>query len=215
MLRFSQSLSLRNLLAFSALSILPMSMHAGTIFSETFSTATLGFGVTTAGQFSAINGTQVDVLGSPNGFAFECIGEAGPCVDLGGSANPTGNPANNGDLTAVVTAPSAGVYYLSFVLVGNSVQASPDTFTVVNLGGYSHLFDIPTQNTSVGVVVNQAVTLAAGANTLEFLNSDSGSLNGSILESVSVSSAVPEPASAVLLGSALMLASFIRKRVVR
>src|ERR1700761_1582735 len=73
-----------------ALSATPM--HASTILSENFETATVALDVTTAGAFSAINGTNVDVVGVADGFGALCAApESGNCVDLGGSGgNPNG-----------------------------------------------------------------------------------------------------------------------------
>jgi hypothetical protein len=196
-----------------------MAMQANNIFTENFETATIGFGVTTAGLFATINGTNVDVLGSGNGFGFECLApESGNCVDVGGTG---GNPV--GDLVTSISIPSAGTYFLSFDLVGNSVNLSASTSTTVNFGsGYSKTFILTPQDTVDGIVVGAPVAFAsAGTFTLEFLDngptSGSDLANGAILDNVSVDSVspVPEPATFLLLGSALLAGSLIRKRVVR
>jgi hypothetical protein len=218
MLRLSHLQLGRKLLTLSALCIVPASMHAATIFSEDFESATPGLGLTVAGQFTAINGTNIDVLGpgTLTNYGFECLSpEFGQCVDLGGSGTTA---SNDGDLTATVTAPSAGIYFLSFQLIGNSVQQSPPVTASVTLGDYSQSFTLLFQDTTDGIVVNVPVTLAMGANTIEIKNTDSsGSANGPILDNVLVLDALPtpEPTTALLLGSALLLASAFRKRSVR
>src|ERR1700761_7016736 len=95
-----------------ALSATPM--HASTILSENFETATVALDVTTAGAFSAINGTNVDVVGVADGFGALCAApESGNCVDLGGSG---GNAVGQLALTNAI---APGVYDLSFDLIGS------------------------------------------------------------------------------------------------
>jgi PEP-CTERM motif len=217
MLRFPLSLSVRKFLTISSLCLAPVAMQANTIFSENFETATIGLGVTTAGLFATINGTNVDLLG-PGNYGLECLSpESGNCVDLSGTG---GNLL--GDLVTSISIPSAGTYSLSFDLVGNSFNPA-STSTTVNFGsGYSQTFILPPQDTVDGIVVDVPVAFAsAGTYTLEFLNNGPTSgtdlLDGGILDNVSVNtiSPVPEPTTFLLLGSALMLGSLIRKRVVR
>jgi hypothetical protein len=215
MLRFFHSGSVCKFLTLSALFTVSLSIQAATIFSEDFETAIPGLGVVVAGQFTAINNSNVDVLGPGNtNFGYECLSpESGQCVDLGGSAS-TAN--NDGDLIATVIAPSAGVYYLSFNLVGSSIQQSPATVTTVTLGSYSQSFVLPFMDAIDGIIISAPVTLLAGANTIEIKNTDSGSYNGSILDNVVVTDTpTPEPVTAALFGSALLLASAFRKRSVR
>jgi len=217
MLRFTPSLSVRKFLTFSALCLVPMSMHAATLFSETFDSATLGFGVTTAGQFTTTGGTTVDVLGAGNGYGFECLApESGNCVDLGGTgSSPLGNL-----VSTLISIPSAGTYYLSFNLVGNSVQLSTSTSATVTFGTYSQSFVLTPQDTVNGIVNSAPVVFASGGTfALSFVNTTSSTdlANGPILDNVFVTTTMltPEPTTALLLGSALLAASLIRKRAVR
>jgi len=194
-------------------------MHAATLFSETFETATLGFGVTTAGQFTTTGGTNVDVLGPGNGYGYECLApESGNCVDLGGTPN---NAAALGNLVStLISIPSAGTYYLSFDLVGNSVELTTSTSATVTFGTYSQSFVLTPQDTVDGIVNSAPVVFASGGSfALSFVNTTSSSdfANGPILDNVFVTTTMltPEPATALLLGSALLAASLIRKRAVR
>jgi len=219
MLRFSISESVRKFLTLSTLCLVPVSMHAATLFSETFETATLGFGVTTAGQFTTTGGTNVDVLGPGNGYGYECLApESGNCVDLGGTPN---NAAALGNLVStLISIPSAGTYYLSFDLVGNSVELTTSTSATVTFGTYSQSFVLTPQDTVDGIVNSAPVVFASGGSfALSFVNTTSSSdfANGPILDNVFVTTTMltPEPATALLLGSALLAASLIRKRAVR
>src|ERR1700679_3134681 len=91
-------------------------LRAATIFSENFDELSVAESATTVGPFSAINGTNVDILGPGNGFGALCAGpESGNCVDMGGSF---GNAAGQLALTTPLNL-AAGVYDLSFDLVGS------------------------------------------------------------------------------------------------
>jgi hypothetical protein len=188
-----------------------MSMQASTIFSENFDEATPALGVQgavgTAG-FTTISGTQVDIFGAGL-YGFDCLSpESVNCVDLNGSTNFPGNL--QGGLTATINAPSAGIYVLSYDLVGNSngISATAE----VTLGSVDDVVTLgPTDN--VDGIVSEQVILAAGANTLT-IQSDTPGTDGLRLDNVSVVS-TPEPASILLLGSGLLAGSLIRKRVIR
>lgn len=197
-------------IALPVLCMMPASAYASTIFSENFETATVGLDVTTAGAFSAQNGTNVDVLGGAT-FGYLCSGPtSGQCVDLGGSG---GNAAGNLGLTNELNL-AAGTYYLSFDLIGSG--RGQDTSTTVNFGDYSHTFLLTSGDITSGVVVNQAVTVTGGLTQLQFLSNGTGNQNiGAILDNVSISdsSPVPEPGTLSLMATGLLgAAGFIRRR---
>lgn len=196
----------------------PQSLHASTIFFEDFTTATVGLDVTTAGAFSTINGTNVDVLGGAN-FGGLCSGpESGNCVDMGGSG---GNPLGQLELTTPLNL-VAGVYDLSFDLIGS--QRDQTSSTTVKFGSYSQTFILTSGDLSSGVAVNLPVTIAGGLTQLEFINNgDGGSGNiGAVLDNVSITnsgtpsnpSPVPEPGTVGLLATGLLgIVDAVRRRL--
>ena len=187
-------------------------LHAATIFTENFDSATIALDVTQAGQFNTINGTNVDVVGGSN-FGYLCVGpESGNCVDMGGSGGDA-----YGDLVATLTL-APGTYDLSFDLIGS--QRGETTSTTVSFGNYSQTFILASGNDTSGIVVNQLVTVAGGATTLQFLNNaypgDDPNI-GALLDDVTVttvaSSPVPEPATLGLMATGLIgIAGAVRRR---
>lgn len=198
------------LVALPAFCLMPSTLHADTIFSENFDTATVGLGVTTAGQFTAIDGTNVDVVGGST-FGYLCSGpESGNCVDMGGSGGK--DPSGKIDLsTALNLAP--GTYYLSFDLIGS--QRGTTTATTVMFGSYMQTFTLASNDFSSGIVLNQAVTISGGTTQLEFVDNSGPDNIGSLLDNVSISntSPVPEPGTLGLLATGLLgAAGIIRRR---
>jgi hypothetical protein len=187
-------------------------MHADTIFSENFNTATVGLAVTTAGAFSAVNGTNVDVVGGGT-FGYLCVAPtSGPCVDMGGSNG--NNPMGDIKLTDPLNL-AAGTYYLSFDLIGS--QRGVESLTTVTFGSWSQTYDLASSDVTSGIVVNQAVTIAGGPTQLEFLDASfkGGNENqGALLDNIVISTAspVPEPGSLVLMATGLMGAAGVLRR---
>ena len=98
------------------------SMNAATLLNENFNGLATQLGATSAGSFSTINGTNVDIVGASNGFGALCASPAsGNCIDLDGTnGNPISQLRSN-------TQFGAGSYLLSFDLIGNGreVPAAP------------------------------------------------------------------------------------------
>ena len=186
-------------------------MHASTIFSENFDAVPVGFGLTTAGQFSTINGTNVDVVGPGNGLGFLCAApESGNCVDLGGTG---GNPMGQLQLTTALNL-APGVYNLSFDLVGSGRGVT--TSTTVTFGSYTNTFVLASGDTTSGIVINQMVTVAGGSTQLLFVDNGANGNVGALLDSVVITnpSATPEPSSLMLLGTGVLgLAGAMRRKM--
>jgi hypothetical protein len=191
-------------------------LHAATIFSENFDELTAQLAVTSIGPFSAINGTNVDIVGPGDGFGALCAGpESGNCVDLSGSG---GNSQGQLALTTpLVLAP--GVYDLSFELIGS--QRGDTTSTTVTFGSYSQTFVLTSGDDADGIVVNQAVTIAGGPTQLMFVDNSPNDNIGALLDNISISTAgtsappgtVPEPETLGLMATGLLgAAGMLRRR---
>jgi hypothetical protein len=201
-------------LALFVLAVLPASLHAigGNVLTENFDELTPGPSLTSVGQFSAIGGTDIDIVGGVNGSYFPtlCVApESGNCIDLDGSSgNPQGILQSN-------SAIPAGTYYLSFNLVGS--QRGNTTSTTVAFGPYNQTFTLASGDVSSGVVVNVPVTLTSASN-LTFTSNTPG-LAGALLDNVVISTApstplTPAPSSLLLMltGCAALLAYVLWSR---
>ena len=191
---------------------LTTSMNAATLLNETFDALTPQLGVTSAGSFSTINGTNVDIVGPSNGFGALCASPAGGnCIDLDGSGgNPIGQLRSN-------TQFSAGSYLLSFDLLGNGRGGTSSA--TVTFGNYTQSFTLGSADTTTGVITNLPVTLTSPGFLLFASNDPSGDQVGLILDNVNVSTpgsvaATPEPSSFLLLGTGVLgAAGALRRRI--
>ena len=188
------------------------SLFASTIFSENFESATPGLSQTSAGQFTAINGTNIDVVAASNGWGSLVVApESGNVVDLGGSG---GN--SYGDLQSSVITLKPGSYDFSFDLVGSQrgITTTTDVFVAPVVPGtdlYSNFF---TLGTSDKTVTNALLTVGTTEQvTINFVLTETGNPNiGSLLDNVEITS-TPAPSSLLLLGSGLVaLAGFARRK---
>ena len=170
------------------------SLYGSSILSENFDHLTDSLAVTSAGAFSEINGTNVDIVG-PSLFASLCAPpESGSCIDMAGT-----NGNSQGQLRSNMLFP-AGKYLLSFNLIGS--QRGITASTTVTFGNYQQMFTLASVDDTHGIVVNQLVTLSSPSFLL-FVSDTPGNI-GNLLDNVVVStptSTVPEPGSLLLLGT--------------
>lgn len=194
----------RSLQLIAVLAAFASSSFGTTILSENFDELGTGLAVTSVGAFSTINGTNVDIVG-PSLFPGLCASpEGGNCVDMDGTnGNSQGQLQSN-------TLFAAGTYLLSFDLVGS--QRGTTASTTVTFGNYDQMFTLSSSDDTDGIVVNQLVTLSSPGYLL-FVSDTPGNI-GDLLDDVVVSTAstVPEPPSAFLVGSALVMGIVLMAR---
>ncbi len=198
------------MLCISALCVVPASVQAVTILSENFDELTTSLGVTSVGAFSAIDGTNVDIVG-PTLLSGLCAApESGNCVDLNGTGgNPQGVLRSNTPITL-----SPGIdYRLSFDLIGS--QRDLTTSTTVNFGPYNQTFVLASGDVSSGIVSNALVTVGATTVANLTFTSNTGGQIGALLDDVLITSVIPEPSTALLVALGLGSMSVVRRRRVR
>jgi hypothetical protein len=192
-------------LAAIALCFTGVPLHATTLLSENFDELSQQLTVTSVGAFSTIDGTNVDVVGTPGQFATLIVSpESGNAVDMGGSGgNYQGILQSNSNFLLV----PGETYDLSFDLVGS--QRGTTSSTTVTFGSYDHTFVLDsTDQAGTGGLVNVLVTVSSPQSSyLTFTDNTSTTDIGSLLDNVTLTettnSPVPEPSSLLLLGSGL------------
>lgn len=181
------------------LCVLPAAAHATTLLDENFNELTPQLTATSVGAFSAINGTNVDIVGGGL-FGSLCVApEAGNCVDMNGTGgNPQGVLRSNSSFTL-----QPGVdYFLSFDLIGS--QRGVTASTTVSFGPYSQTFDLASSDVTSGIVTNHLITVSAPTTTFLSFSSNIPGDEGTLLDNVKITSgtpvSTPEPATLGLLG---------------
>lgn len=203
-------------LAVSTVWILSSSVQGATILlSENFDELTPQLGVTSAGAFSAIGGTNVDIVGG-SVFGSLCVSpESGNCVDLDGTG---GNPVGVLQANTGITLEPGTDYYLSFDLIGS--QRGVDTTTVVTFGDYSQTFNLASSDTTSGIVSNLLVTVSSPTFADLTFQSLTPGQEGALLDNVLITSssaatsptATPEPSTFLPGALALLLIACVADR---
>lgn len=191
------------------------SIQGATLLTENFNELTPALAVTSAGAFATINGTNVDIVGGGLFGSLCAAPESGNCVDLSGTG---GNPQGVLQTTSSFTLMPGTDYFLSFDLIGS--QRGNTASATVTFGPYSQTFSLPSGDVTSGVVTNQLVTVsAATVANLTFTNNTPGNI-GLLLDNVIITTSpsgggtVPEPASLLLIGPALLWLA-VRRRFAR
>ncbi|MGH9582635.1 MAG: hypothetical protein ACRD4O_06850 [Bryobacteraceae bacterium] len=204
------------LAGFAGALLLSVPSQSATLLSENFNELTQALAATSAGAFSAINGTNVDILGGSIFSSLCAAPESGNCIDLDGTG---GNSQGVLSTISPINLMPGVTYNLSFDLIGSG--RGNTTSTTVSFGPYSKTFSLPSGDVSGGVVnVPVSVSSATAANLI-FTSNTAGNA-GSLLDNVlitsgsnSVVSAVPEPETLglILVAFALLAGQRLRKKL--
>lgn len=195
--------------------------HAGTILTENFDELTAKLAVTSAGALTAVDGTNVDIVGTADGFGYLCAApESGNCVDMDGSGG-----ASEGVLASGMMVLEPGYnYYLSYDLIGSDRGVT--TSTTVTFGSYSQTFSLGSADTTSGIVNDALITVSAPTPTQLIFTSNTPGNIGSVLDDVLIistpanevaggvpaSAATPETPTSILLISGLVAAAWKYRR---
>jgi PEP-CTERM motif-containing protein len=182
-----------------SLSFFAASAFGQTVLSENFNELTPTLSVTSAGAFSTINGTNVDIVGGALFGSLCAAPEAGNCIDMDGTGgNPQGQLQSN-------KAFGPGKYLLSFDLIGD--QRGSTASVTVSFGNYDQTFNLASGDDTGGIVINQVVTVSGSPSNLLFVSNTPGNV-GLVLDNVTIS-ATPEPGTFGLMllgiGGALVM----------
>ncbi len=181
-----------------ALCAVPAGWASTTLLSENFDELTPALAATSAGAFSTISGTNVDIVGGGLFGSLCAAPESGNCIDLNGTG---GNPQGVLRSTAAFSLMPGVSYSLSFDLIGS--QRGNTTSATVTFGPYSQTFTLTSGNVTSGIVSDQLITVSAPTTAFLTFAANQGGNIGPLLDNVLLTSGpgtgVPEPATLGLL----------------
>jgi hypothetical protein len=164
--------------------------NAGTVFTDNFNSYAEQENWAPPSNVWTVPSGSVDLIGeTTSGTDFDFFPSNGGFVDLDGSTNAAGTLQTADNF-------AAGTYTLTFDLGGNA-RGDSDKTTVVTLGDFSKTITLA----SGAALSPQTFTFTTNGGALSFADLSGGNNNiGNILDNVSLSTAVPEPATwAVML----------------
>lgn len=167
--------------------LLATAAHASPVFSDDFEGNALALNRTPTGWTTS--GGTVDVIGGGT-FGYLCAG-SGTCIDLDGSTMQAGVLSHDIGLLGGST------YTLSFDLAGNRRGAGTET-GVVRFGDAVLNYNLPDTQTDYLHFTLDFTPTANGNYSFSFANAGGDNI-GAILDNVSITASVPEPASAALV----------------
>jgi hypothetical protein len=179
------------------------------ILTENFDALTPQLGVTSAGAFHTISGTNVDIVGDGL-FGFLCHPpESGNCIDLDGTGgDPQGILQT---VKAITLLPGVG-YLLSFDLIGS--QRGNTTSTTVTFGPYDQTFTLSSNDDTTGIVTDALVTVSSPTQAFLTFTSNTPGQVGAVLDNVTVTT-TPEPGTLTLIFPGMLVLLGWSKRGLR